>query len=71
MQTINGDENWAVVIFGKGDDVLIVISIYSKLYNKNWKILLKELTDKPLLRNCIIIVGDFNAYYFIQDKNRK
>ena len=32
---INGGEDWAAVTFGQGDNVLIVIFIYSKLYNKN------------------------------------
>ena len=66
---INGGEDQAVVTFGKGDDVLMVIFIYLELYNRNWKILLKELTDKPLLYSCIIIVGDFNAYYLMWDRD--
>ena len=66
---INSNKNWAVVTFRKGDNILTVIFIYLELYNKNWKILLKELTNKPLLRNCTVIVGDFNAYYPMWDKD--
>jgi len=52
-----------VVTFGKGDDILTVIFIYLELYNRNWKILLKELINKPPLCGCTVIIGDFNAYY--------
>jgi len=67
----DGGEDWAAVTFGKGDNVLTVISIYLELYNRNWKTLLKELTNKPLLRSRTVIVGDFNAYYLIWDKDRR
>ena len=60
---IDGGEDWVVVTFGKGDNVLIMIFIYSELYNKNWKTLLKELTNKPPPRNRTVIVSNFNTYY--------
>jgi len=69
--TIDGGEDWAAVTFGKGDDVLTVISIYSELHNRNWKTPLKELTDKPPLRGRTVIVGDFNAYYPMWDRDRR
>jgi len=47
----------------------MVIFIYLELYNRNWKILLKELINKPLLRGRIIIIGDFNTYYPIWDRD--
>ena len=60
---INGSKDQVAVIFGKGDNVLTVIFIYLELYNRNQKILLKKLINKPLLYNRIIIIGNFNAYY--------
>jgi len=69
--TTDGGEDWAAVTFGKGDDVLTVISIYSELHNRNWKTLLKELIDKPPLRGRTVIVGDFNAYYPMWDRDRR
>jgi len=69
--TIDGGEDWAAVTFGKGDDVLTVISIYSELHNRNWKTLLKELTDKPPPRGRTVIVGDFNAHHPMWDRDRR
>ena len=66
---INSGKDQAVVTFGKGNNVLTVIFIYSELYNRNWKTLLKELIDKPPLRNRTVIISNFNAYYPIQDKD--